>query len=63
MRGVKGCFVCGKDHRANDRHPRTEVSAAIQKLKEKHPEALITIGDLDAIFNTEGSSSEDEREE
>lgn len=22
MRGLNGCFVCGKDHRANDRHSR-----------------------------------------
>lgn len=49
MRGVKGCFVCGRNHLANDKHPREEVTAAIRRLKENHPAALLSTTDLDAI--------------
>lgn len=59
MRGVRGCFVCGRDHRANDRNRREEVSQAIRKLKEKHPSALITIEDLNALYNQSDPDDED----
>lgn len=51
MRGVKGCFVCGRDHRAKTRHPREEVTAAINRLKSKHPTAWLTVDDLAAVFD------------
>lgn len=35
--GDQGCFVHGKYHRANTRHPRDEVTAAINRLKQKTP--------------------------
>ena len=60
MRGVKGWFVCSKNYRANDKHPRHEVSAAIKRLKEKHPEALITVEDLDSIFHADDEDTVDE---
>lgn len=53
MRGVRGRFVCSKNHMASDRHPRHEVSAATNKLKEEHPETLITVEDLDSIYHTD----------
>lgn len=49
MWGVTGCFVCGEKHNRNTRHPGDEVTAAITKLKERHPTALIMIEDLDAV--------------
>lgn len=51
MRGVRGCFVCGQDHRANTRYSRDEVTAAINKLKAKHPAALLTVEDFSSIIN------------
>lgn len=60
LRGVKGCFVCGKDHYANQKHPRDEVTAAINKLKNKHPRALLTVEDL--AFITELYDDNDKEE-
>lgn len=65
MRGVKGCFVCGRDLRANSRHSREELTAAINKLKSRHPSALITVEDLSsvmamAIDDAENAESENE---
>lgn len=33
MRGVKGFFLCGRYHRANERLSREEKTAAVNKLK------------------------------
>jgi hypothetical protein len=33
-RNVKGCWVCGKDHKARDHHTREQVIAALQKHRE-----------------------------
>lgn len=68
LHGVKGCFVCGKEHNANDRYTREEVTAAIKNLKDRNPSALITVADLDHVqtmcadYNHPGSeqSAEDE---
>lgn len=51
MQGVKVCFVYGRDHRANTEHSPEEVTAAIQRLKAKHPSALLTVEDLHSIVN------------
>ena len=51
IKGVKGCFVCGQDHRANTRHSREEVTEAVNKLKARHPTALLTIEDLSSVVN------------
>lgn len=64
MRGVKGCVVCGKDHRANSRHSREEVTAAINKLKSRQPSALITVEDLSSVMEmTADEEDETESEE
>lgn len=47
---MKGCFVCGKDHRANEKHEREEVSAGIKRLKEEHITAMLTVADLDVLY-------------
>lgn len=63
MHGVKGCFVCGQDHRANTRQSRDEVTAAVKKLKEKHPSSLLTVEDLEAVLHMvdqEGQAGDDE---
>lgn len=51
MRGVKGSFVCGQDHRSNTRHSREEVTAAIEKLKAKNPSALLPVEDVQSAVN------------
>lgn len=61
MRGIKGCFVCGKDHNANTKHPPDEVTAAINKLKAKHPQALLTVEDLAAVV--EMTTTDEQRQE
>lgn len=67
IRGVKGCFVCGQDHRASTRHSREEVTSAINKLKSRHPQALLTVEDMAAVVelandpHTESTSEEEVR--
>lgn len=51
MLGVRGCFVCGQSHIANDRHTREEVTAAINTLKANLPATLIMISDLAFILD------------
>lgn len=65
MCGVKGCFVWGQDHRANNLHSRDEVTAAIIKLKSRHPTALLTFEDLHSVvnMNIEDDDHEEENDE
>lgn len=42
-----------KDHRDNDKHIFHEVSAVNKKIKEKNPEPLITVKDLDSIYDAD----------
>lgn len=51
MCGEKGCFVCGRRHRANEKHYLYKVTAAARKLKEKKPTALLTVEDLALLAN------------
>lgn len=51
MRGVKGCSVCGQDHRANTRNYRNEVTATVKKLKDRNPQALVTVDELADVVN------------
>lgn len=38
------------DHRTNEKHSREKVTSAVNKLKKKHPQALIiTIADMTSI--------------
>lgn len=50
LRGVKGCFICAKYHRVNEKHKHEEVFAAIQRLKEKHGTSLLTVEDLKVLY-------------
>lgn len=42
LRGVRGCFICAKDHRANHRRQCDEDTKFFQRLKKMHPKAVIT---------------------
>lgn len=48
---VKGCFVCGQDHRDNTRHSKEELNEAVKKLKEKYPLALLIVEDLATVVD------------
>lgn len=50
-KGVKGCFVCGKDHLARTRHGKDEITKAIDKLRSNHPSALLTVEDLAFVID------------
>lgn len=50
IRGVKVCFVCKTDHRANEHHSREEFTAEINKLKSKLPTAFLTELDEEYIY-------------
>lgn len=60
MKGVNGCFVCGQDHRANKIHTKEEVNEAVKKLKEKHPQELLTVENLAIVVNIVTSTDVDE---
>lgn len=61
MRGVKGCFFCGRDHLENEKHSRDEVKEAVRKLKAKNQTALITVEDLVLVTDTLIIESDDEK--
>lgn len=50
-RGFKGCFVCGQDHRENQRHSSDEVTEAVKSLKNRHPTVLLVVEDLKFVTN------------
>lgn len=52
MQGIKGCFVCGQEDRADDKHYRDEVTVAMRKLKENQSKAFITVEDLTYITDS-----------
>ncbi len=60
---VKGCWVCGKSHRARDFHEKSDIDTAIQKLKSNG--AYVTISDALEVFVAEtiDESSDDEEYE
>ena len=37
---VKGCWVCGKNHKARDHHPHSEIRKALEELKSKNAYVL-----------------------
>lgn len=51
IRGVKGYFVCAKDHRENNRHIRDKVNTAIKSLLSKHSQALVSVEDLAGVVD------------
>lgn len=60
LRGVKCCFVSGKDHTADEKHKRGEISEAVIRLKEKQSTALRTVADLEEVYEM-GVSEEDDK--
>lgn len=46
IKGVKGCYVCGQDHKAHTRHSPEEVRAAIKRLKSSHLSAMLIVEDV-----------------
>lgn len=41
MLRLRGC-----DHRENTRHKREDVTLALNNLKWKHPESMVTVGEM-----------------
>lgn len=50
---VKGCWVCGKEHPARKYHPREEVEAAVNRLK--NAKAFVSIDQAISVFTSEQS--------
>lgn len=54
-------FLCGKYHRVKTRTSREEVTGAVNKLKEKHPLAMLTVEDISAVVHMAlGDSGDDQ---
>lgn len=62
LRGIKGCYVCGKAHRARSRHSPSEVKEAIQRIKNSNPTAMLSASDL-AFIADELIPNEDEEDD
>lgn len=63
IRGIKGCFVCKGDHRANEHHSREEVTKAVNRLKARQPAAFLSRADhgyIDELFAGEYQSDGDD---
>lgn len=60
MRGVKDCFVRGKENRANAKHSREEVTKAINLPKTNHLYDVLSVGDLAAVVHTANMSKAEE---
>ena len=65
IKGIKGCYVCGKNHRAATRHSPQQVREAIRKLKHEHPSALLSVEDMvyiseELIVDKEDKSESDD---
>lgn len=50
--------MCGEPHNANTKHSRDQVTATINRLKQKHPKALLTIEDLAAVVEMPADGGE-----
>ena len=50
LASVKGCWVCGKDHRARGRHPRSEILKALKRIKAENPSALYTAEHISDMY-------------
>lgn len=51
----------GKYHRANTKHSRDEVKSAVKRLKEIHPQSLLTVEELDAVVNIASMTDDDDK--
>lgn len=59
LASIKGCWVCGKPHRARDHHPSEDVIKALNDIKKKKPSVLFTVEDIDEIQAVYMSISDD----
>lgn len=55
--GVKGCFVSARDHHANKKHKREDLSAKLDSLELKHSTALLILEFSDAEYEMEMQST------
>lgn len=55
MRGVNGCFICGKYHRTNTKHTQKQFTAEVIKLKKNHLRALLAVEDLGPMVHMAGA--------
>jgi len=69
LASIKGCWCCGKDHRARDHHSSEDILAALNRLKKSNPTVLFTVADMDEFeaaflaaysMDTEDSESDDD---
>lgn len=52
--------MSGQYHRANTRHSRDEVTAAVKKIKAQHPEFLLTTDEIAAVVSMDSFSSDND---
>ena len=50
LASIKGCWVCGKDHRARDRHQRSEILDALKRIKNENASALYTAEHVSVMY-------------
>ena len=59
----KGCYVCGRDHRARQAHSLKEVLSAIERIKQENPSVLFSVDEVIdmqyAIVSTRGTEEDD----
>lgn len=63
LANVKGCWVCGGDHMAREKHAPKEIVAAIDKLKNNSSNKTYTVDDLAEVANalwTAGDTDEEQ---
>lgn len=63
LAGQNGCWVCGKSHKAKERHSKEEIVEAIEKLRSRQPNAMLTVEDLALISNDLAANGSDEDNE
>lgn len=60
MKGIKGCFVCGKYHRSKELHERVEDTEYINMSNLNYLKAILTVTYLSfvtGLFGDEGDTS------
>lgn len=62
IKGIRGCYVCGKNHKARTQHSTQEIRQAIEKLNINNPTAIITVEDF-AFISSELVENEKEDDE
>lgn len=59
-REIKVHFLCGLDHFARWQHSRDDGTAAIERLNEKYPAALLTVKEMSVIHEAVEVENEEE---